>query len=167
MTESDGKGGKHGGKHTGGRQLAQKLKKQRINKIISALAANKAFFMSFIRFPSMKTLQGIDLLLNALQEMRETPAYLEMRRVSERRTEELTQLTRKRDEARERVPVDLALKINCLGTEEMIRDRLRVYRDAGVTTFRAGVGGTIEEQLETLGRLVSLVDEVSAEPAAT
>lgn len=73
----------------------------------------------------------------------------------------------KRDEARERVPVDLALKINCLGTEEMIRDRLRVYRDAGVTTFRAGVGGTIEEQLETLGRLVSLVDEVSAEPAAT
>ncbi|PZC44943.1 MAG: Flavin-dependent oxidoreductase, luciferase family [Chloroflexi bacterium] len=69
----------------------------------------------------------------------------------------------KRDEARDRVPVELAMKINCLGTEEMVRDRLRVYRDAGVTTFRAGVDGTIDERIETLGGLMRLVGEINAE----
>ena len=69
----------------------------------------------------------------------------------------------KHDEARDRVPVELAHKINCLGTEEMVRDRLRVYRAAGVTTFRAGVDGTINERIETLGRLMRLVGEINAD----
>ena len=69
----------------------------------------------------------------------------------------------KRDEARARVPVELALKINCLGDDLAVRDRLRVYRDAGVTTFRAGVEGSIDERVETLGRVMALVEELNAE----
>ena len=69
----------------------------------------------------------------------------------------------KRDEARARVPVELALKINCLGDDLAVRDRLRVYRDAGVTTFRAGVEGSIDERVETLGRVMAIVEELNAE----
>jgi F420-dependent oxidoreductase-like protein len=69
----------------------------------------------------------------------------------------------KRDEARARVPVELALKINLLGTDDMVRDRLRVYRDAGVTTFRAGIEGTIDDRIAALGRFLPLVEEVTAE----
>ena len=68
-----------------------------------------------------------------------------------------------RDEARARVPVELALKINCLGDDLAVRDRLRVYRDAGVTTFRAGVEGNIDERVETLGRVMALVEDLNAE----
>ena len=37
----------------------------------------------------------------------------------------------KRDEAAARVPDELALKVNLLGTEAMIRERVRIYRRAG------------------------------------
>ena len=53
----------------------------------------------------------------------------------------------------------MALKINCLGDDLAVRDRLRVYRDAGVTTFRAGVEGSIDERVETLGRVMALVED--------
>ena len=69
-----------------------------------------------------------------------------------------------REAAADRVPVELALKTNLLGTDEMIRERLRVYRDAGVTTLRAGVrGDSLAERLDNLGRLIDLVKAVSAE----
>jgi hypothetical protein len=58
----------------------------------------------------------------------------------------------------------LALKANLIGTPEMVRERLRVYRDAGVTTIRAGLAGDgPEAQMDTLGQLMSLVNEVDAE----
>ena len=70
----------------------------------------------------------------------------------------------RRDEARDQVPTELARKANLIGTPEMVRERLRVYRDAGVTTIRAGLAGeTNAERLDALGRLVSLVNEVSSE----
>ena len=69
-----------------------------------------------------------------------------------------------REAAADRVPVELALKTNLLGTDDLIRERLRVYRDAGVTTLRAGVrGDSLTERLENLGRLIDLVESVSAE----
>jgi F420-dependent oxidoreductase-like protein len=69
----------------------------------------------------------------------------------------------KRDEARDRVPVELGLKTNLLGTPEMIKDRLRVYRDAGITTIRAGLAGDdLVARLETLGRLMDIAAEVNA-----
>jgi len=68
----------------------------------------------------------------------------------------------KRDEAAARVPDELALKANLLGTESMVRERLRVYRAAGVTTLRVDPAGTtLDARLSTLGRLVDLVRTTS------
>jgi F420-dependent oxidoreductase-like protein len=64
----------------------------------------------------------------------------------------------RRDEAAARVPDELALKTNLLGTEAMVKARLRAYRDAGVTTLRVEPGGeTLDARLATLGRLVQLI----------
>jgi len=63
-----------------------------------------------------------------------------------------------REEAAARVPDELVLKTNLLGTETMVRRRLELYRDAGVTTLRVEPSGeTLEQRLATLGRLLSLV----------
>ena len=63
-----------------------------------------------------------------------------------------------REEAAARVPDELVLKTNLLGTEAMVRGRLELYRDAGVTTLRVEPAGeTLDERLATLGRLLTLV----------
>lgn len=72
----------------------------------------------------------------------------------------------RRDEAAGLIPDEFVLKSNLLGTEAMVKERIRVYRDAGVTTLRAQPEGkTLGERVETLGRLVQLVREVNAEDA--
>src|SRR3989454_459341 len=64
----------------------------------------------------------------------------------------------KRDEAAARVPDELALKANLLGTEKMVRERLGVYRAAGITTLRVDpAGASLDARLATLGRLMDLV----------
>ena len=69
-------------------------------------------------------------------------------------------LENRREAAAARVPEDLVLKANLLGTEAMVRERVKVYRDAGVTTLRVEPeGATLEERLQTLGRLIDLVRE--------
>jgi F420-dependent oxidoreductase-like protein len=78
----------------------------------------------------------------------------------------------RRDEARALVPDEMVLKANLVGDDEAVRGRLRAYRDAGITTFRAGLHGeTLEARLETLGRVMDLVREVGEEagpePAGT
>jgi len=73
----------------------------------------------------------------------------------------------RRDDAATRVPDELVLKTNLLGTDEMVRHRIRAYRDAGITTLRIDPeGSTLAQRLETLGRAVDLVKAVDAEPAA-
>ena len=63
-----------------------------------------------------------------------------------------------RDEAAARVPDELVLKTNLLGTDAMVRSRLELYRDAGVTTLRVEpAGDTLDARLATLGRLLELV----------
>ena len=42
-----------------------------------------------------------------------------------------------KDAARRRVPTAIGLGTNLIGTDDLVRDRLRLYRDAGVTTLRA------------------------------
>jgi F420-dependent oxidoreductase-like protein len=70
----------------------------------------------------------------------------------------------RRAEAADRVPVELALRSNLLGTDAMVRDRLRAYRAAGITTLRASVAGdTLAKRVEALERLAGLVAEVDAE----
>ncbi len=68
----------------------------------------------------------------------------------------------KRKEAADLVPEEMVFKVNLLGTEEMVRDRIRAYRDAGVTTLRlAPEGGSMQERLDTLGRAIDLVKSVA------
>ena len=81
-----------------------------------------------------------------------------------------------RDEARKLVPAEMVLKSNLIGTDEMVKERLRAYRDVGVTTLSAslrrrgaGRGGgpplSLNDRIEALGRLMDLVKEVNQEPS--
>ena len=57
----------------------------------------------------------------------------------------------------------MVTQTNLLGTEQMIRERIRVHKAAGVNTLRVQLsGGSFAERVETLGRVVQLVREVSA-----
>lgn len=64
-----------------------------------------------------------------------------------------------RDAAADRVPVELGRRTNLLGPPETVRERLALYRAAGVTTLQAKLSGTLEERLRTLATLVELVQE--------
>jgi len=68
-----------------------------------------------------------------------------------------------REDAAARVPVELGLKTNLLGTPAMIKDRLRLYRDAGISTIQAKLAGDRQNRVETAAQLVELVDELNAE----
>jgi len=48
---------------------------------------------------------------------------------------------RRRDEGDGRVPDELVLQTNLLGTDAMVRARLQAYQRAGVTTLRVEPGG--------------------------
>jgi F420-dependent oxidoreductase-like protein len=75
-----------------------------------------------------------------------------------------------REAARRRVPTAIGLGTNLIGTADLVRERLRRHRDAGVTTLRAQLQGDpsrdLDRQLEDLGRLLDLVRDVNAEPGA-
>jgi F420-dependent oxidoreductase-like protein len=71
---------------------------------------------------------------------------------------------KQREAAAARIPDELVLKTNLIGTEEMVRERLRVHRRAGVNTLQVHPDGeTLDERLATLARLVELVKEINAE----
>ena len=64
----------------------------------------------------------------------------------------------KKDEAIRRVPDDMILKTNLIGTEEMIRERLKAYRDAGVSTLRVSTSGkNWKERTESLAQAIDLI----------
>jgi F420-dependent oxidoreductase-like protein len=69
----------------------------------------------------------------------------------------------RREEAAARVPFDIGFKTNLLGPPATIKDRVRLYRDAGITTLQAKLSGTGQEQVDTVAQLVEIVAEVSAE----
>ena len=72
---------------------------------------------------------------------------------------------KQRDAAAARIPDELVLKTNLIGTEEMVRERLRAHRYAGVNTLQVNPDGqTLDERLARLARLVELVKEIDAEP---
>ncbi len=75
-------------------------------------------------------------------------------------------LERRREEAAALIPDDFVLQSNLLGSAEMVRERIRVYRDNGITTLSVSpAGATLQERLDTLGRFMDLVREVNAETA--
>lgn len=66
-----------------------------------------------------------------------------------------------REQAIARVPAEMILQANLLGDERTVRERLRAYRDSGVTTLRVQpAGSTLEERLTTLGRVMDLIDNL-------
>jgi len=64
----------------------------------------------------------------------------------------------RREEAVARVPDELVLQTNLLGTEAMVRARLAAYRQAGITTLRVEPAGEgLAARVKTLGRLLDLI----------
>jgi hypothetical protein len=64
----------------------------------------------------------------------------------------------RRPEAIAKVPPEMVIQANLLGDTEMVRNRIRAYRDAGVTTLRLmPQGRDLDEKLSTLGRVMDLV----------
>jgi hypothetical protein len=71
---------------------------------------------------------------------------------------------KQREAAAARIPDELVLKTSLIGTEEMVRERIRIHQVAGVNTLRVEPDGdTLDERLANLGRLVELVKEVNTE----
>jgi len=68
------------------------------------------------------------------------------------------------DAARKRVPIEIGLRTNLIGTDAMVLERLRLYRDAGVTGLRATLAGEDpHRRLADLARLLDLARRVEAE----
>ena len=58
-----------------------------------------------------------------------------------------------RDQARDLVPIELALKSNLIGTDAMIKERLSLYKNIGVTTLQVSLPGkTVSTKIDALGR---------------
>jgi alkanesulfonate monooxygenase SsuD/methylene tetrahydromethanopterin reductase-like flavin-dependent oxidoreductase (luciferase family) len=69
----------------------------------------------------------------------------------------------KRDEAIRRVPDDLVLMANLVGTEDMVAARLKAFADAGVNTLRLATGGeTWEERTAALDAAMDLIKRTGA-----
>ena len=68
---------------------------------------------------------------------------------------------KRREAAAARIPDELVLKTNLIGTEDMVRERIRTHQATGVNTLRVEPDGdSLDERLKNLGRLVELVKEV-------
>ncbi len=71
-----------------------------------------------------------------------------------------------RDGAAALISDEMVLATTLIGTEPVVRDRLRVWRDAGVTTVRLyPAGDTLDARLDTLGRAIDIVRDI--EPVGT
>ncbi len=67
----------------------------------------------------------------------------------------------KRDEATAAIPTEMVLQANLLGGDAEIQERIRAYRDAGVTTLRlTPAGHDLRSRLDTLGRAMDLVADL-------
>jgi alkanesulfonate monooxygenase SsuD/methylene tetrahydromethanopterin reductase-like flavin-dependent oxidoreductase (luciferase family) len=69
--------------------------------------------------------------------------------------------------ARRRVPIAFGLGTNLIGTDDLVKDRLRCYLKAGVTTLRASFHRDPQDDLDRpladLERLLTLVHAVNEE----
>lgn len=72
----------------------------------------------------------------------------------------------KREEAIRRVPDEMVLKANLIGTEDMVRERLKAYRDVGVNTLRLATGGTTwPERTAALEEAMDLIQREARDAA--
>jgi F420-dependent oxidoreductase-like protein len=71
-------------------------------------------------------------------------------------------LEKKRDQAIAAVPDEMVRKTTIIGDEAHVRERIRLYRDAGIDELMLHpIGRDTVEQLDTLGRAIELVREES------
>jgi F420-dependent oxidoreductase-like protein len=71
-----------------------------------------------------------------------------------------------REAAKRRVPTAIGLGTNLVGTDDLVVERLRLYRNAGITTLRVGLTGhDTAARLDQLAQLLDLVGAVNAEAA--
>lgn len=69
-----------------------------------------------------------------------------------------------REAAAARVPLAIGLGTNLIGPPDVVRDRLRAYRAAGVTTLRvAPIGNHFDEHIAGLEQVLDLLDRVNSE----
>ena len=70
-----------------------------------------------------------------------------------------------KEAARERVPIEIGLGTNLIGTDDLVRERVELYRNAGVTTLRVGLQGdlhkSIDAPLSDLAHLLELVVDIN------
>lgn len=72
-----------------------------------------------------------------------------------------------REEAARRVPDEMVLRTNLIGTEAMVRERIRKYRDAGVTILHlTPLAEGNAERLDQLGRTIELIRQETGATAA-
>lgn len=72
----------------------------------------------------------------------------------------------KREEAIRRVPDELVMKTSLIGTEDMVRERLGAYRNAGVNTLRLATGGkTWPERTAALEAAMDLIQREGRDTA--
>lgn len=70
----------------------------------------------------------------------------------------------KREQAAEKVPDEMVIRTSLLGTEEMVKQRMRAYKEAGITTLRLDPEGSdLQQRLTTLGRAMDLLNSVNQE----
>ena len=68
-----------------------------------------------------------------------------------------------KEEAIRKVPEEMILRTNLIGTKEMICERLRAYRDVGVSTMRVSTNGNDwKERTDTLAEAIDLVKSETA-----
>ncbi len=60
------------------------------------------------------------------------------------------------------MPVDIGFKTNLLGTAEIIKERLQMYRSVGITSMQAKVSGP--QRLDIVAQLMDVVAELNTEP---
>lgn len=72
----------------------------------------------------------------------------------------------KREEAIRRVPDEMVLKSSLIGTEDMVRERLKAFRDVGVNTLRLATGGnTWPERTAALEAAMDLIQREARDAA--
>jgi F420-dependent oxidoreductase-like protein len=72
----------------------------------------------------------------------------------------------RRDEAARLVPHEIGQKTNLLGTPTMIADRIRLYRDAGISTLSLKLDGPLRTRLDILAQMTDLIRAANHENAA-
>ena len=63
------------------------------------------------------------------------------------------------------MPIEIGLGTNLIGTDDLVRERLRLYRHAGVTTLRIGLQANLDKDIDALfsdiARLLDLAEDIN------